>query len=115
METKQAKLAALGSEVLAKALLNLAERSDQAAELIERLLASSDEKILHLRALLDSILQRAQSKYYHHGVRYLRKLDHLALKIQDWQNLGSHEAYKAAVAEQHARKRSFWGQYGQRP
>jgi len=34
------------------------------------------------RSLLDSILARAQSKYYHHGVRYLKKLDNLATKIE---------------------------------
>src|SRR3989304_7535704 len=30
------------------------------------------------RALLDSILRRAQTKTYQHGVRYLKKLDRLA-------------------------------------
>jgi len=35
------------------------------------------------RALLESILDRAQTRYYHHGVRYLRKLDALSVEIED--------------------------------
>ena len=64
------------------------------------------------RALLDSILQRAQSKAYPHGVRYLKKLDLLAGGIADWRTLESHAAYKAGLMEHHGRKSSFWSRYG---
>lgn len=63
------------------------------------------------RALLESILRRAKSKYYIHGVRYLRKLDDLALHIEDWGELGGHDDYKLGLRVQHKLKRSFWGRY----
>ena len=64
------------------------------------------------RALLDSILRRALAKYYHHGVRYLKKLDALAPEVEDWRNLLPHEAYKNGLFEAHGRKKSFWSKYG---
>lgn len=64
------------------------------------------------RALLDSILQRAQTKSYPHGVRYLKKLDQLAGGIADWHTLESHAAYKAGLMLHHGRKSSFWSRYG---
>lgn len=63
------------------------------------------------RALLESILARAISKYYHHGVRYLKKLDGLASEVKSWQNLPPHEAYKDSLLEVHGRKKSFWAKY----
>jgi hypothetical protein len=60
------------------------------------------------RALLDSILARALSKYYQHGVKYLRRLDQLAASVTDWQSWPSHSAYFAALHEQHRRKIAFW-------
>ncbi|ABK98637.1 DUF6880 family protein [Pelobacter propionicus] len=63
------------------------------------------------RALLDSILQRAQTKTYPHGVRYLKKLDLLAGVIADWRTLESHAGYKAGLVEHHGRKSSFWSRY----
>ncbi len=63
------------------------------------------------RALLESILARAQSKYYHHGARYLRKLDSLAEGISDWRGLTPHEEYKRALREAHKRKYRFWEKY----
>jgi len=64
------------------------------------------------RSLLESILDRAQSRYYHHGVRYLKKLDSLSPAIDDWRGLPSHEEYKENLLEAHGRKRSFWSKYG---
>lgn len=64
------------------------------------------------RALLDSILARAITKYYHHGVRYLRKLDCLEEEVDDWRGLKSHQDYKAEICQVHGRKRSFWSKYG---
>jgi hypothetical protein len=63
------------------------------------------------RALLDSILIRAYSKAYPYGVRYLKKLDKLSLKIVDWQSSATHEQYKSVMLEKHKRKHSFWAQY----
>ena len=63
------------------------------------------------RALLDSILTRAVSKYYHHGVRYLRKLDRLATSVADWKNWPSHSVYLTALHEQNKRKIAFWTKY----
>lgn len=64
------------------------------------------------RALLDSILRRAQTKTYTHGARYLKKLDKLAGSIDDWRNLPDHDAYTQQLREQHGRKTSFWSRYG---
>jgi len=63
------------------------------------------------RALLDSILARAVSKYYHHGIKYLKKLGKLAGKITDWKEFGDHESYMAALRRDHGRKTSFWAGY----
>ncbi len=63
------------------------------------------------RALLNSILARAVSKYYHHGIKYLRKLDKLAEKITDWREFEDHESYMAALRRDHGRKMSFWAGY----
>jgi hypothetical protein len=63
------------------------------------------------RALLDSILGRALSKYYHHGVKYLKKLDQLAPYVTDWQTWPAHNAYLAILKENHKRKSAFWSKY----
>ncbi|MCK4391923.1 hypothetical protein KAX17_03370 [Candidatus Bipolaricaulota bacterium] len=68
--------------------------------------------VLVYRSLLESILDRAQSRYYHHGVRYLKKLDVLSPSVKDWRGLLSHEDYKESLLEVHGRKRSFWSKYG---
>jgi len=73
----------------------------------ERFLAAS----VIYRALLDSILRRAQSRYYHHGVRYLRKLDSMAERISDWKGFSPQDAYKAGLLQGHGRKSSFWSRY----
>jgi hypothetical protein len=63
------------------------------------------------RALLDSILSRAYSKAYDHGVSYLKKLDILAPAVLDWRGFGNHDAYVKYLRDQHSRKRSFWPRY----
>lgn len=63
------------------------------------------------RALLESILNRAQSRYYHHGVRYLKKLDELSMKIDNWGKLLPHSVYFETIKQKHIRKTSFWGKY----
>lgn len=64
------------------------------------------------RSLLESNLGRALSRHYHHGVRYLKKLNALAPAIDDWRGLLCHEDYKEELLEAHGRKRSFWSKYG---
>ena len=80
-------------------LLPLARRLEQ-----EQPLAAS---ILY-RALLESILERAQSKYYHHAARYLRRLVDLADKITAWSPIAPQDAYLQALRVRHDRKRAFW-------
>ncbi len=63
------------------------------------------------RALLDSILRRAQTKTYPHGVRYLKKLDRLARSVSDWRKIETHTAYLEMLRQVHGRKSSFWSRY----
>ncbi|MHB9148530.1 MAG: DUF6880 family protein [Thermoleophilia bacterium] len=64
------------------------------------------------RALLDSILSRARSKTYPHGVCYLKVLDRLAPSITGWRDFEDHGAYSERLRREHSRKRSFWSRYG---
>lgn len=66
------------------------------------------------RALLDSILERANTKTYGHGARYWKKLDTLAATITDWQDVEPHPSYRTRVQEKHKRKASFWAQVEKR-
>ncbi|NLJ48537.1 MAG: hypothetical protein GX428_02980 [Candidatus Atribacteria bacterium] len=66
------------------------------------------------RELLESILNRATSKYYHHGVRYLKKLEELAPDITDWEEFLTHDQYRKKIDEAHFRKKSFWIKYEKR-
>lgn len=84
-------------------LLPLAEPMEAAG----RLLAAT---VLY-RALLDSILRRAQTKTYGHGARYLQKLDRLAKSVSDWRNIEPHSAYLEDLRRKHGRKTSFWSRY----
>ncbi|MDD2850678.1 MAG: hypothetical protein PHY09_02115 [Desulfuromonadaceae bacterium] len=63
------------------------------------------------RDFLDSILRRAQTKTYVHGVRYLRKLDQLAKPIANWRNIEPHAGYMGNLRQQHGRKSSFWSRH----
>ena len=62
------------------------------------------------RALLESILDRAQSKAYPHAARYLHRLGKLAKKIRAWSPIAPHESYLQALRARHDRKRAFWAQ-----
>lgn len=66
------------------------------------------------RSLLISILERAYTKAYPHGVRYLKKLDELALSIMQWRKFDTHEMFKDQIYLAHGRKRSFWSKYEQK-
>jgi hypothetical protein len=64
------------------------------------------------RALLEANLDKALSKYYSHGVRYLRRLDALAHQIKDWGVMDPHNGYVQQIKQQHGRKPAFWAKYG---
>ena len=64
------------------------------------------------RALLEDNLAKALSKYYSHGVRYLRRLDALADHITDWRGIEPHAGYAQEIRQQHGRKPAFWAKYG---
>jgi len=84
-------------------LLSLAEAMDSA----DRPLCTS----VIYRTLLDSILRRAWTKTYPHGVRYLKKLDKFAVSITNWRNIANHADYTEHLEQKHGRKRSFWSRY----
>lgn len=63
------------------------------------------------RALLDSILSRAQSRAYHHGADYLEALESMSTKIRRWDGIAPHEEYISALRISHGRKYGFWNQF----
>ncbi|MEM1342997.1 MAG: DUF6880 family protein [Pseudomonadota bacterium] len=68
------------------------------------------------RALLDSILDKARSKAYGHGARYLASLKRLAPTAEQdphWPtDLQSHAEYEAGLKAAHGRKSGFWHKAG---
>jgi hypothetical protein len=46
-------------------------------------------------------------------VRYLKKLEGLAVFIDDWRGHTEHESYMEAFRKKHFRKYSFWAKYGE--
>jgi len=73
----------------------------------ERYLAAS----LIFRCLLDSMMEHAYAKSYHHGVDYLNALDKVSPLIKDWKTYPTHNAYKVRLLQANKRKTSFWNQY----
>jgi hypothetical protein len=71
--------------------------------------------VLVYRALLEANLAKAQSKYYSHGVRYLRKLDALSAQVRDWKKIEDHVEFSKRIRERHAQKVSFWMKYEKKP
>ncbi len=63
------------------------------------------------RCLLDSIMERAYAKSYHHGVDYLHAMDTFSPLIRDWKGYPTHNAYKVRLLQENKRKTSFWNQY----
>jgi hypothetical protein len=53
--------------------------------------------ILILRALLDAILKRAYAKAYGHGARYLRALQELGSRIDDYRGHPTHDVYEQTL------------------
>ena len=64
------------------------------------------------RALIDSILRRAKSKYYHHAVNYLEKLEAIGKSVSDWRPIDSHDVYLEKLKRDHRNKSSFWPRAG---
>jgi NTP pyrophosphatase (non-canonical NTP hydrolase) len=60
------------------------------------------------RALLESILRRGQSKYYHHGARYWVLLLQIGPRIADWKGFESDVQYRERIGREHPRKTAFW-------
>ena len=73
-----------------------------------------DAATILYRALLDDILKRAQSSAYAHAAAYLAQLDSLAPRLTSAAVLPDHAAYRAALANAHARKPAFWAQVRKR-
>jgi hypothetical protein len=63
------------------------------------------------RELINSILKRAYSKSYHHGVDYLKKLEEFESLISKWYPIEAHQVYFVKIKKDHSRKSSFWSQY----
>lgn len=63
------------------------------------------------RSLLVSILDRANTKAYHHGISYLKRLDNLSAKVDDWKNFNDHITFKEGLYQKHHFKYSFWPKY----
>jgi hypothetical protein len=66
------------------------------------------------RALLDNILERARSKAYGHGAKYLGKLTLLASEADPSRPSGmvDHATYLAKLKTAHPRKSGFWARVG---
>lgn len=66
------------------------------------------------RALLDSILDRARSKAYGHGAKYLGKLTLLAQEADVMRSgtMTDHATYLAKLKKTHLRKSGFWARVG---
>jgi hypothetical protein len=65
------------------------------------------------RALLDDILDRARSKAYSHGAKYLEKLTVLATAADPSRPSGvvDHTTYLARLKKNHPRKSGFWSRF----
>ena len=101
-------------------VLNRRERIDgtyyyELPELAEALIKNKQylAAVVLLRALIDGVLIRSVSKYYHHAVRYLNKLDLLEGLVLDWGGLKTHQEYLTTLKVNHRLKKSFWSKYEQ--
>ena len=66
------------------------------------------------RALLGSILDRANARAYGHAARYWQRLQELAASAASLAPLSSHEDFEAGTRARHARKAAFWTQVNAR-
>ncbi|MGE3063419.1 MAG: DUF6880 family protein [bacterium] len=63
------------------------------------------------RALIDELLGRAIARYYIYAIRYMKKLDVLSDKVNDWMNKPNHDDYTNELRTKHGRKTAFWKKY----
>lgn len=66
------------------------------------------------RSLLDSMMEKAYAKSYHHGVDYLHAMDTFSPLIKDWKGYPTHNAFKVKLLLDNKRKTSFWNQYAKK-
>lgn len=66
--------------------------------------------LLH-RKMIQSILESAKSKYYHHAAKELVICRVLVPRIKEWENHPPHDEYLLALQQAHKRKVSFWAAY----
>ena len=64
------------------------------------------------RVLVEDVLDRAQSKYYHYAVSDLKKANDFAESVTNWQDFASHQAFMQSLQTRHARKHAFWSKVG---
>lgn len=65
------------------------------------------EAILIYRRLAEDLLSRAQSKYYHHAINYLKKEKKLTFKVSDWKSYPETGVYFYDLGGLHAKKPAF--------
>ena len=65
------------------------------------------EATLIYRRLAESILQRAQSKYYDYAIGYLKKSKEIGVDVQSWLGYSTTEEYFNLLRNEHARKPAF--------
>ena len=63
------------------------------------------------RKMIQSVLEKAQSKYYHYGAADLVTCGILSSSIIDWKSLEDHKQYLMGLEVVHKRKVSFWSEY----
>ena len=61
-----------------------------------------------LRSMVDFTLANARSSRYGHAAHHLQSCEQLSRRIADWGEIPSHDAYLAAIRQNHARKSGFW-------
>jgi hypothetical protein len=61
-----------------------------------------------LRSMIDFTLDVARSSRYKHAARHLAECASLAPYIEDFDSVGSHEAYVADLKRRHGKKHGFW-------
>jgi len=68
--------------------------------------------VLLRRALVDDVLYRAQSRYYHYAASDLKKAHDFSKTVTDWKGFATHQSFIQKLQAQHARKYAFWSKVG---
>jgi len=64
--------------------------------------------MLLLRAMIDFSLKEGRVKRYRHAARHLAECASLAIAIESFGALETHDAYVVRLRNEHGRKSSFW-------